>query len=275
MAQFVSRSHLSNFEGGRRDLTPAIREAYERAGVPMPGKAKDMTSSDALEAHYDFLQSARRLDDKMGSFAVLSIGKGQTDLAESLVKEAPKGRVLEIASQWAIFTGWLEIATGQPNAARSTLTKAEQWGEGDDLLRRVAIGFDAYRLEQTGKTGDALHRLEFAQRIPFLHPAQRAYDVIRQARLNVAIGQRRRARQLLDTVPRLIDAVDGEGPPPDCVYWHSRGFLEIQEARVLGELGEGSDAAQLIRASLAQLPMEQQVAEWAQKYYDEATSWEA
>lgn len=79
-----------------------------------------------VESLASVLAHQRRLEDAIGSAAMLGPVVGQLCAIEHLVTEASgpvRPALVDVASQWAQFAGWLYTATGRPADASARLIR--------------------------------------------------------------------------------------------------------------------------------------------------------
>lgn len=104
------------------------------------------------------LASYRRLDDSIGSNAVLAPTLTQLRLIETLVTEArgaTRRSLVDVASQWCQFAGWLHINTGAPGKAQTWFDQALVWAAetGDANMTSEALSMKGSQAWRAGHVG--------------------------------------------------------------------------------------------------------------------------
>lgn len=221
------------------------------------------------------LGAQRRLEDTIGSGAVLRPAVAQLDTMTELVGEAHDGmrpRLLDLGAQWAQFTGWLHAATGDPARANEAFSKALEWAteaEDRDMIA-TALGFKGYLAEGAGHIGSMIGLSQAAQRDPQVFAAQRAYSAGQEARGRAMTGDEQAAITKISQAVEVSAEQDPEAVPP-WSYYYTPNFFVIQTGIVYYELGAFSEhrnrqAGELLQAGLNGLEPEARNAEWVGVY---------
>lgn len=240
--------------------------ADHRAAAEAASARVDPATVTAFRASLD---SARLLDDALGSAAVAPSARLQLRQVSTLAREAHgphRDALVSVAAGWGVFYGWVSTATGQWSAAASALTRASEWSAetGDATLASVAWSFRAYLATQRGHHAEALGLATAAARTTGAHPAQEVYTLLQRSRLYAELGERGECRPLLDQADAMMDAAEAEGEPPTPIYWNRRPFFQLHAGRTLLMLGDHGDAAELLASGLNGLPDDQAAAVWTQ-----------
>ncbi|MFC8527000.1 helix-turn-helix domain-containing protein [Nocardia sp. NPDC057227] len=271
-----SPGYLSQVENGQRPVTPEIVAAYEGTLGADVGRLASATASpqhvdaSALDDVADMLAATRRLEDRVGSVAVLPAVRGMAEMSEQFAGvsrgsiAAPAAR---LASEVSQFRGWLEHAAGADPAARRSLSTAlklaEECGDPDRLTH--ALSFRAYVEAESANyaAADALSAAAVA--VPGAHPLLGVYERFQRARVLALTGEPRAAEAALADADHAQAAAEDE-TPPEAGYWYTPGFYGLQRARVLRTLGLTEQASAEVVAAVEALPEEHRRAPWAVKW---------
>lgn len=204
----------------------------------------------AIVALDQLLAGQRRMEDSVGSVAVVAPVRAQLDLITALLgdaRDALRPRLVSVAAQWAQFAGWLGIATGDPTGARTWLHQALTWStEADDRdLTATIVSFQGYLAETQGRTGDAIGLSRAARRDERVYAGLRAYCAGQEARTLAAVGAPR-----AEVLSRLAEAADlathPSAAPPPWGYWYTPDFFRVQQGIVRQQLGDSDRAVELL-----------------------------
>ncbi|MTK02431.1 helix-turn-helix domain-containing protein [Micromonospora sp. CP22] len=216
-------------DGGRRVAFLAVH----------PGRV-DLTGVRALG---EVLAGYRRLEDSIGSAAVLPPVRVQLDTIVSLLREVGhqvRPAVVDMAAQWAQFAGWLGIANGDDRTARVWLGRSLQWSTeaGNADLTATVLSFQGHRAEGRGDLAEMIGLSRAAREDPRANPALRAYSAGQEARgLAMAGASPTEVRQgLTQAVDLATEAA--ETPLPAWGYWYTPAFYAVQQGIVWRYLGE-------------------------------------
>ena len=64
------------------------------------------------------------------------------------------------------------------------------------------------------------------------------------------------------------DLATGAGDPPESLYWYTEPFLRMNIGMTQDAIGQYRDAVDSISSGIAELPVDQQRAEWLQEYQE-------
>lgn len=290
----VSKSHIHDLETGRRRPTMETAAALDRAlgadgrlaamvreAGPPPEVAERLdyvaahprrVDKASLEALVDLLAAQRRLEDAVGAAAVLAPVRAQLDLMTALVGEARcalRRQLVDLASQWAQFAGWLFIAAGSGQPAARWLARGLELATEADNPTMIAtvLSFRAHLAEGQGRIGDMIGLARTAGRDPAVYPGLRAYCSGQAARgLAMADGGAAEVLPLLDRLWELAAEQSLEDLPPSG-YWYTDSFFRIQEGITLRHLAErdrryAGRAVELLSAGVAAAPVEARRSDW-------------
>jgi transcriptional regulator with XRE-family HTH domain len=251
----LSRHEVSGWERGRRlprwwlPHIAAVFEldvtALERAarGVPAeveierldyvaerPGNV-DQATVDALAGT---LAQLRRLDDCIGSEAVLPTANATLALVEEIARES-RGKirpaVLDVGAQWLQFGGWLNTTTKRHNIARVQHDRMVEWalelGDPDQLS--TALNVKGHRAWTLNEYVPMVGLSEAARRDRNCSPAVLAVAAQQQARGHALLDEPDAAERLLDEADAQ-SARASEQPDrlPPWLYFHSSDLVILQ-----------------------------------------------
>lgn len=246
--------------GGLNPSDAARVSEAERAPVRV-----DAATVAALER---VLAGQRRLEDMVGPAALLAPMAAQLATLTGMVRHATgphRGPFLRVVAEWTCFTGWLHAAVRSDARALELLGQAEELADevGDGTVAAISTSFRGYVARQQGRPVAVVRASAAALAVPGAHGTQRLFDRLQAAQGYAVLGERDRARRLLD---EAAGGVDTAGDPPPAVYWYTAPFFRLNIGMAAGLLGEHRDAAALLRDGLSGLPCEQQGAQWVDEY---------
>jgi tetratricopeptide (TPR) repeat protein len=231
----------------------------------------------AINSLATILKEQRRLEDAVGPAPLVESVIAQLDFVEGAVTET-NGRlrhdVLQVASQWAQFAGWLHTAGGHWRGAKKWFGRALEWSSGIDGREMIAtvLSYQAHAAWLQGQVDPVIGLSRAARHDPGVYPGQHAYDAYQEARGHILTADFRAALNLLaeaDDLARATEEYEGEVPPWH--YYREPWFFSLERGLALGYLAERaphySDLAidQLTRA-LTAIPQSMKDAEWAAEY---------
>jgi transcriptional regulator with XRE-family HTH domain len=246
-------------------LTPD-HEQRIMAATERPARV-DRSVIDALAT---VLAGQRRLEDAIGPAAlVIPVGTQMRQVAAMLrhttgPHRQPLGRIV---AEWTCYAGWLHAAVRQDDKALELFGRAEDLADEfeDGTTAQIATSFRGYVARHQGRHRAVIRASCAALAAPGGHETQRIFDVLQAAQGHAALDDRERARRLLDDA--AARATDAPEPPP-AVYWYTSPFFQLYSGKVLGDLGEFGDAADLLRTGIDGIPADQRDAEWMREYRD-------
>ncbi|GDY32614.1 hypothetical protein [Gandjariella thermophila] len=250
-------------------LTPDDAERLALAAA-QPGRI-GLPGIDALAA---VLMATRRLEDSVGSAAVLAPVRQHLTLVERFVidaRSAVRPRLCRVAADLALFYGWLLLSTRQFDAARIWFDRTTEWGlEADDAdLVAGALSFKgsmAYYLEQPGPMIGLSHAGKRDRRSAL---GQQAYSAHQEARGHAMVGDAEAAARTLDEATELaLRAVERPDGMPSWAYWYDGAFFQSQQGAVYRFIGAADPkrndrSIAELEAGLGALPPGSRGAEWA------------
>lgn len=289
----VSKSQIHDLETGRRRPTAEVAAALDqalgaggrlaamvRAAGPPPEVAERLdhvarhprhVDPATLEALADLLAAQRRLEDSIGSAAVIAPVRAQLDAVRALAAEARcslRHQLIDLAAQWAQFCGWLYAASGRSGEAGRWYHQAMEWAtevNNRDLLGTV-LSFRGYLAEVGQQYGTAIGLSRTAWRDPTVYAGQRAYSAGQEARgLALAGAAQSEVLAALDRAAEYIAQQDPAVAPP-WGYFYTPAFFACQRGIVHRHLGQYEHAVTHLTAGLGEPPAVGTRPEWAGPY---------
>lgn len=288
-------SALSRFENGRRKPPPdvvtrldaalsadgVLYALYESLSEPDPFAPHEIAALQNRryadrELAGDLaavLADTRRLEDEIGSKLVLPVTVRQTKIATALAREATsKARkpLVDAASGWAQFRGWLNASLGQHDAAihhyREALELAEEAGNLDMVSTTLAMrGHVAW---MAGDTRATVALSQAAQRNPGnLSRTVLALAIQQEARGLGMEGDIDGMETRLDTATNLI--LSGDPDKPDAQYFYSDSFILMQRGMAYRHARQWSKAVTALEQGLKGFDPKTLESEWATWYMAE------
>ncbi|MCO6009333.1 hypothetical protein NE236_30615 [Actinoallomurus purpureus] len=230
--------------------------------------------SHVVECLAAILAEQRRLEDAVGSAPILQSVRAQLPMVQQLVTEARgpvRPKMVDVAAQWAQFSGWLNIAVGDAPAARMSLDRAAEHAEeiGDASMVGTVLSWKAYLAERIGQVGPMVGMAQAAQRNR-IGPGH-AYDLFLEARGHALAGEPGEAERLLGKAQAAVANADPASARPWEYYYLEPGFFALEAGVTnvyLGrdDPGRNARAVEHLAAGLAELPAAMRRAEWAGEY---------
>ncbi|WP_433339104.1 helix-turn-helix domain-containing protein [Spirillospora sp. CA-294931] len=256
-------AYLSRVLSGKQVPSPHLVAALEElCGVPL--------IEPTPESMAESLASLRRAEDVQGAERVRAPVLSQARLVVKLAEDAHgPGRkaMVDLAGQWANFAGWIELENRRRGQARKWFDRASEYAaEADDpSLASHVLSFKGYMAGRLGNVWASEGLTGAAWRIKGVHPAQDTYNNFQYARVLALMGDVMRAGRLLDQAVGGIDLATLDEPLP-YAYWYSRPFFVMNAGLTHATLGHVSMATDLISDGLADMPEDQQKAEWIDEF---------
>ncbi|MFY1689576.1 helix-turn-helix domain-containing protein [Plantactinospora sp. WMMB782] len=274
----TSRSQIHDLETGRRrptvETAATLDQALDAGGRltamvwPAGSPPADSDRLDyvmvhprrldaaTLDALTNLLAAQRRLEDSIGAAAVLNPVRTQLDLVTSLVSDAGgrlRPRLVDLASQWAQFVGWLLAATGRRGDAGRHYDRALEWATEVDRRDMVgtAMSMRGHLAWMARRPGPVVG-LSCAARHHATSPGVQALAAQQEARGHALAGDGNAVERLLDLAVELGAADDPTRP--DWIYFHSDRYLMMQRGLAYRLLGRYADAVEHLAAGLGDRP---------------------
>lgn len=237
----------------------------------------------AVESLAQVLQAQRRLEDAIGSAAVLSPVLAQLDSIERLLAEA-RGPVrpllLDVAAQWCQFAAWLAADTRQLRRAELLCDRTITWATEarNPNMIASALNLRGHAAWRAGRTPEMITRSEAAFRERHTSPGVRALAAQQAARGHAIAGDAETADHLLDVAADLITtAAANHAAEPPWLYFYDPAYLSLQRARAYLYLPARHERAiDLLTKGIGAMPPEIRRSAWTGSYLiDLATGYHA
>jgi len=299
----VARGHVHNIEHGRRwpsqgvvkaldgalnaggallatweaaDALPktaaAPADPEDRERVTLAARQPRRVDAATVGALAEVLAAIRRLEDQVGSAAVLPGVRNHRALACSLLADARgpvRDRVGALAGELHHYLGWLLAETRHFEAAQRELDAALALGvEFDDPdLTSLALSYKGYLAWMLDDSQGAITLSRAAHRDERVFVAQHAYNTYQEARGWAMVGERAEVDRLLGRADELAErAVARQADAPPNMYWYSSGFFTLQRGLTWHTLGDprvAQRAATELINGLHEMPDAERDSEWA------------
>jgi tetratricopeptide (TPR) repeat protein len=218
------------------------------------------------------LAAERRLEDQVGSAAMLKPVTAQLDVVGELAAEARaplRGQVLGVAGQYAQFAGWLNANTERLARARTCYDRALEWAAecGDANMTATALNMKGHVAWLSGKVGPMIGLSQAAQASKDISTGVRALAAQQEARGHALAGDGDDADRKLDEAVSLVSRAAGhpEDEPP-WIYFFSPAYLALQRGLAYLYLGRYPQAVESLTAGLAAMPPEAGQSEYIAGY---------
>jgi tetratricopeptide (TPR) repeat protein len=235
-----------------------------RGVLLQPSRLDEATVAHLTQALY----GQRHAEDSVGPRMMLAPMKAQLETLVTTLRGASgphKPALVHLVANWTTFIGWLHTALRDYPEADTTFAIAEEMsGELEDgVLASTATSYRGYIALLQGRHRTAIRVTAAALGTPGAHPAQVAYDILQTAQAYAGLGDFREAKGLLH---RASDLVTNAGDPPESLYWYTEPFLRMNIGLTQNSVGQYRDAVDSISSGIAELPADQQNAEWLEEY---------
>lgn len=258
-------AYLSRVLSGKQVPSAQLMGALEALlGVPL--------TEPTPESLGKALQVLRRAEDVSGPEKVRATTLAQARVMTRLADDAtgPDRRaVVGLAGEWTNYAGWIELESGCDERARRWFNRAAEYAaEADDpTLESHVFSFRGYAAGRTGNLWANEGLTGAARRVRGVHPGQETYNDFQYARVLARMGESGKAGRLLDTAVSRIDRAAAEDPPP-FAYWYSHPFFTMNAGLTHAVLGHVAMATDLIHDGIANMPLDQQGAQWVDEFTD-------
>jgi tetratricopeptide (TPR) repeat protein len=215
------------------------------------------------------LVGQRHADDILGPDLIIDAMSQQRDVLEALLRNSPsphRDDLGVLVADWTTFVGWLHTELGEYAEAEPYFAKAEQLADeiGNGILASTATSYRGYLALLQGNHRAAIRQTMAAIATPGAHLAQHAYDHFQAAQAYAGLGDTSESQRLLHRASEIATIA---GTPPQSVYWYTEPFFRLNIGLTQHSIGEHQAAADSIRSGLADLPADQQQAEWLTEYH--------
>jgi hypothetical protein len=179
--------------------------------------------------------------------------------------------LVDVASQWAQFSGWLNIAVGDAPAARMSLDRAAEHAEeiGDRNMVGTVLSWKAYLAERIGHVGPMIGLSRAARR--YRAGPGRVYELFQEARAVALTGDQPLADRLLHEAQAAVTGIDPSRARPWEYYYLEPGFFVLETGLTYLYLGEHDrrwtgEAVEHLARGLDELPPGMRRSEWAGEF---------
>lgn len=262
-------------------LTDDVSAGQEYEITPVPRAETGKVGKDAVKALMDVLSAQRRLDDALGSAALLTPTLAQLESVRSLAGSA-QGEVGKklcgVTAEWMTFTGWLHASLRRDREAMALFAEAEELADeaGDPVTAALAMSFRGYVARQRENWPGVVRASIAARESPGAHYTQRVFDTLQAAQGYAGLSKvteshrySEEARRLLGQASDMIEDMTGDrAEPPPAVYWYNQSFFRMNLGMAYYDLGYAAEAVENLTAGFSGLPEEHRKTEWAQEYRD-------
>ena len=273
-AMLVGESHAQDGEANGRvqpfagsldiaEIDPD-EQARVRSVVHTPSHLDGATVEHLTRALY----AQRHAEDTLGPKLMIGPMKAQSDTLVTLLRDASgphRPALMHLVADWLTFIGWLHTALREFPEADATFGKVEEIADEleDGILASTGTSYRGYLALLEGRHRAAVRATVAALATPGAHPTQLAYDTMQAAQAYAGLGDVSEAKSLLH---RASDLVTNAGDPPESLYWYTAPFLRMNIGLTQHAIGQHRDAVDSISSGIAELPADQQNAEWLDEY---------
>lgn len=250
---------------------PALRNPDDRERLALAADHPRRVDGATVSALADVLAATRRLEDSVGSAAVLPGVRRHLALARDLLADAPlpvRDRVGALTGELHQYLGWLLAETGHPQQASAELDAALALGvELDDPdLTSLALSYKGHLAWMHGDARGVIALSGAARRDQRVFVTQHAFNAYQQARGLAMAGDVAEMDRALGRAAELAEtAVARQAEAPGGMYWYGAGFFTLQRGltwHTLRDSRYAGRAAGELTSGLGQLPDAERDSEW-------------
>ncbi|MGH3871076.1 MAG: helix-turn-helix domain-containing protein [Pseudonocardiaceae bacterium] len=249
-----------------------VTDPQDRERVALAARHPRRVDAATVSALADVLAATRRLEDQIGSAAVLPGIRSNRALALSLLADARlpiRARVGALAGELHQYLGWLLAETGHAKQARAELDAALALGMeiNDPELTSLALSFKGHLAWMVDDPQGVISLSRAASRDQRVFVAQHAYNAYQEARGWAMAGEPAEVDRILWRADKLAErtlARQADAPPN--MYWYGPGFFTLQRGLTWHTLGDprfARRAARELTNGLRELPDAERHSEWA------------
>lgn len=302
-AAHVARGYVHHLEHGRRWPTRGVAQALDNAleaggtllaawevadalpkaaAVPVAPEDRERVAlatrhprrvdAATVTALAGVIAATRRLEDRIGSAAVLPGVRANRALACSLLADA-RGPIRDqagvLAGELHQYLGWLLAESGSSEQAQAELDAALALGaEFDDPdLTSLALSFKGHLAWMLDDPQGVIALSRAASRDQRVFITQHAYNAYQEARGSAMAGEPTEVARILGRADKLAErAVARQADAPPHMYWYGTGFFTLQRGFTWHTLNDprfAQRAATDLTNGLHELPDAERDSEWA------------
>jgi hypothetical protein len=180
------------------------------------------------------LAATRRIEDQIGSIAVLPGVRGNCALARSLLADARpsiRDQVGSLAGELHQYLGWLLAETGHTEQARAEFDAALALGLEIDNpdITSLALSFKGHLAWMLDDPQGVIALSRAARRDKRVFIAQHAYNAHKEARGWAMAGEPAEVDRALGRADKLAErTLARQADMPPSMYWYGSGFFTLQ-----------------------------------------------
>lgn len=218
------------------DLDPELRDRL--AWAERHPRRIDVATVESLAL---LLAAQRQAEDTIGSAALVRPADAQLAVVEGFAAEAAgalRPAVIDVAMQWAQFTGWLHTSARDMSGARALWSQTLELAAeaGDATMTATVLAFRGYMAWLAGQAGPVIGLAQAAQRDPRVALSQRAYGASLEARGHAMAGDAAAMERKLGDLAALAGHLDQPGAQRPWSYWFTPQWFDCQRGITLGYL---------------------------------------
>jgi transcriptional regulator with XRE-family HTH domain len=228
--------------------------------------------SGAVESLAVLLAHQRRLEDAVGSAALVGPVLAQTNMLRKLATQATGARAwrqfLVVAAEWACYAGWLTATTGRHAAGHRWYRQSRTWAElvGHPDLESSALQMEGHLAWVQGRYADMI-ALSQAAAERGRGAGVRSVAVQQEARGLALVGDALGCRRQLSAAEDLASAASNDPDAGrDWLYYYDGAYLCMQSGLAALYLSQHEKAVEQITAGLSRLPDVIRTSDWVSWY---------
>ncbi|MEV1289040.1 helix-turn-helix transcriptional regulator [Micromonospora sp. NPDC049679] len=225
----------------------------------------DAASVDSLAT---VLAHQRRLEDVAGSASLVGPVLAQLKLVDHLVVRAAGERgwreLVDVASQWAYFAGWLCATTGNHTGGRRWYWRAGEWATeaGNANMFATSLQIRGHLAWVRGRSKELIE-LSRGAAAKAATPGVQSLAVQQEARGLALIGDAAGCdARLAESEALAVLANERRDDEPPWMYFFDSDFFALQRGLAQHYLGRHDRAAELLTAGLEGLPPDLRRSDW-------------
>ncbi len=221
----------------------------------------------------EMLAQQRHVEDAMGTVAVREPVLAQLATIENFVRQARgpvRSALLEVAAQWAQFSGYLHRDARDPAGDQMRLSQALEWAAEIGDRERIASVFvqRAYGALHSGEIGTVISLCQAAQQDTTIAVEERAYGAAIEAQGHAIAGDAAAAERKLGEVSEFAGKLPGQRQDRvPYLYWMTPQNLECHQGVALGWMADNpryrERAVTALQTGYSALPDDQKSSAWA------------